>query len=85
MMTGMHVLMEAVCQLFPQEWPQMLPIAEYILHTRPMGAHGLSAHDMSCAYGIASESDRILAPFSVPSGAPEMELCKQKFNQFSQL
>ena len=63
----------------------MLPIVEYILHTRPMGPHGISAHDLACAYGIASESDRLLAPFSVPGGAPETEQCKEKFTRFREL
>ena len=41
------ILMHEVCKAFPQEWPSLIPTVEYLYHTRPQGAHGLSAHDMT--------------------------------------
>ena len=68
MMVQMQVLVESVCSVFPQEWPELLPAVEYLLHTAPQGPHGLSAHDLPCAHAIASETDKRLVPFLIPSG-----------------
>jgi len=85
MMTDLLVLMESMCAIFPQEWPSLLPAVEYLLHTAPQGVHGISAHDMGCAYGIASESDRALVPYLLPKGLPETDHIAGMFARFRQL
>ena len=74
MIANQLVLMQAVCGAYPQEWPALLPVVEYLQHTAPLGSHGFSAHDLSCAYGVLSDSEARLAPFKVPTGCPELSL-----------
>ena len=57
----------------------------FFLHTSPQGLHGISANDLACAYGIASDSDRALAPFMIPQGLPETEQVATMFSRFRQL
>ena len=85
MMTDMFVLMEAICTIFPQEWPALISAVEYLLHTCPQGPHGISANDLGCAYGIASDSDRQLAPFMLPAGLPETHAVASMFSRFRHL
>ena len=85
MMVQMQVLMESVCSVFPQEWPELLPAVEHLLHTAPQGPHGLSAHDLSCAHAVASETDKRLVPFLIPHGLPETDLAVNMFSRFRQL
>ena len=85
MMTDMFILMESICSIYPQEWPTLLPAIEYLLHTCPQGPHGISAHDLGCAYGIASDTDRALAPFVLPGGLPETHKVAGMFSRFRQL
>ena len=84
-MANTLVLMHAVCEAHPQEWPALLPVVEYVQMTAPMGAHGFSAQDLSCAYSIASESDSRLAPFCIPSGLPESDVVARTFNEFKSI
>ena len=79
------VLMHAVCHAFPQEWPALIPAVEYLYHTAPQGAHGLSAHDMSCGYSIATPVDARLEPFMVPTGLPETDVAVRLFMNFREL
>ena len=85
MMTNQLLLMQAVTDAHPQEWPTLVPVVEYVQHTAPQGAHGLSAHDMSCAYSIITETDASLAPFKVPSGLPESDIVARMFSSFKSI
>ena len=67
------VLLHAVTAAHPQEWPQLLPVVEYLQAIAPQGSHGFSAHDLCCAYSIITEADSRLAPFRAPQGLPESE------------
>ena len=51
----------------------------------PQGAHGVSAHDMTCGYALTVPSDSMLAPFMVPSGLPETEIAVRLFANFREL
>ena len=82
MMSDNQVLMHAVCHAFPQEWPALLPAVEYLYFTAPQGAHGLSAHDVSCNFAIAAPTDSRLAPFTVPRGLPETDVAVRLFTNF---
>ena len=48
------LLMNEVCNTFPQEWAAMMPVLEYLCETAPRKPHGLSAFDLTqCAsYGF---------------------------------
>ena len=85
MMTSLLILMKAVAHAFPQEWASLVPAVEYLLHTAPQGAHGLSAHDLFCAYGIASSADARLAPFRVPKGLPATNAAAGLFDRLREL
>ena len=78
------ILMHEVCKAFPQEWPSLIPTVEYLYHTRPQGAHGLSAHDMTAGYAIASSVDKRLAPFQVPTGLAETDVATKLFANFKE-
>ena len=56
-MTNQMILMKEICRAFPQEWSSLIPAVECLMHTAPQGPHGLSAHDLGCAYSIANPSD----------------------------
>ena len=81
MMTNLLILMRAVTHAFPQEWASLVPAVEYLLHTAPQGVHGLSAHDLFCAYGVASTADSRLAPFRVPKGIAETDVAANMFDR----
>ena len=85
MMVQLTLLLKAVVNAFPQEWAALLPAVEFLLHTAPQGAHGLSAHDLSCAYGIATTAEARLMPFMVPTGLPETHVAANLFNRFREL
>ena len=70
MMKNHLILMNKVCEAFPQEWPSLLPALEYLYATAPQGPHGLSAHDIECGHALAASVDKQLAPFTVPKGLP---------------
>ncbi len=57
MMKNHLILMNKVCEAFPQEWPSLIPALEYLYATAPQGAHGLSAHDMECGHAMAGSVD----------------------------
>ena len=80
MMTQLMIVMKDVVMAFPQEWEALLPAVEHLMHTAPKGAHGISAHDLSCAWSIASDKDTILAPFRVPRGVAESDQAVNLFN-----
>ena len=79
------ILMNMVCHAFPQEWPALLDVLEFLYFTAPQGPHGLSAYDMSCGYAIASPMDSRLEPFMVPKGLPETEIAARLFENFREL
>ena len=76
------IFMKAITDAHPLEWPSLLPVAEYIQHTAPQGAHGFSALDLTCAYSIISDADARLAPFRVPRGVPESDQVARMFSNF---
>ena len=76
------ILMNMVVKAFPQEWPFLVPVLEYLYDHAPQGAHGITAHDMSTGYAIATPMDRRLAPFKLPKDIAETEVCKELFNNF---
>ncbi len=63
----------------------MVPALEYLCETAPREPHGLSALDLSQGYGLLVDSDRRLAPFSLPWGMPETEVAQQLFGRFKEL
>ena len=79
------ILMQAVTSAHPQEWPALLPVVEYVQATAPQGIHGFSAHDMSCAYAVVTETDARLSPFEVPLGLPESDIVARTFSQFKSI
>ena len=79
------ILMKAITDAHPLEWPSLLPVAKYIQHTAPQGAHGFSALDLSCAYSIVTDADARLAPFRVPRGLPESDQVARMFSNFRDL
>ena len=85
MLAQHSVLMHAVCHAFPQEWPALVPAVEYLYHTAPQGAHGLSAYDMSCGFAIATPQEPRLAPFLVPTGLPETDVAVKLFSNFREV
>ena len=82
MMTNLLILMQEVVQAYPQEWAALVPVVEYLMFTAPQGAHGLSAHDLSCAYAVAHPADARLAPFMIPKGLPETDVAAKPFQGF---
>ena len=85
MIANQLILMQEVCKAFPQEWAALIPVVEYLHHTAPQGPHGFSAHDLSCAYAIASPTDAQLAPFRVPKGLPETDTVARLFSNFKEM
>ena len=85
MMQTHLILMYAVAHAFPQEWTALLPVVEFLYHTAPQGAHGLSAHDLSCGFAVAQAVDDRLKPFVVAAGAPETEIAARLFTNFRML
>ena len=85
MMNDLLALLNHVVSAHPQEWPTLLPALEYLFHTAPQGAHGLSARDISCGYSILSNVDKRLLPFQVPRGLPESDLASKVFSNFKEL
>ena len=63
----------------------MVPVLEYLYHTMPMSATGLSAHDMSCGHALASTREELLRPFEVPVGLPETDIAAKLFSAFREL
>ena len=55
------------------------------MHTQPLGPHGFSAHDLTCAYSIITEADARLVPFKVPHGLPESEIVAKMFSSFKSI
>ena len=84
-MINASILLNATARAFPQEWAALVEVLEYLYDTMPQGVHGLSAHDMTCGYAIASSVDRRLAPFMVPKGLPETEVCAKLFPSWKEL
>ena len=84
-MNNQLILMQAVTCAHPQEWPSLIPDVEYVQHTAPQGAYGFSAHDMSSAYSIVSESDACLVPFLVPQGLPDSDAVAKLFSNFKSI
>ena len=82
MILSLLILMKEVVKAFPQEWASLVPAVEHLMHTAPQGSHGISAHDLSCAWGIASSTDSCLAPFRVPAGLPETDVASKLFDGF---
>ena len=82
MMQHQLILMQSVTKAHPQEWPSLIPVVEYVQHTAPQGAHGFSAHDLSCAHSIITDTDAKLAPFRVPQGLPESDQVARLFSNF---
>ena len=82
MMSHQLILMQSVCRAHPQEWPTLVPVVEYVQHTAPQGAHGFSAHDMSCAHPIITDMEAKLAPFRIPQGVPESDHVAKLFSNF---
>ena len=85
MMHNHLILMQVVCKAFPQEWPSLICVLEFLYDTAPQGVHGLSAHDMSTGYAIASPQSRRLAPFMVPRGLAETDVAVRLFANFREL
>ena len=85
MLTSLLILMKEVVNAFPQEWANLVPAVEHLMHTAPQGSHGISAHDLSCAWGIACSRDTQLAPFQVPAGTPETDVASGLFSNFREL
>ena len=79
------LLMNEVCSAFPQEWAALVPALEYLCETAPREPHGLSAFDLSQGFGLLVDTDRRLAPFSLPWGLPETEVASRLFEQFREL
>ena len=77
------ILLNKVVKAFPQEWPSLIPVVEFLLHTAPQGDHGLSAHDMSCGYGLLSPADSKVAPFMVPKGIAETDVAAKVWNIYA--
>ena len=84
-MNNHRILVNSVCEAFPQEWLSLLPTLEYLYDTAPQGTHGLSAHDMSCGYAMASSVDNKLVPFIVPGGMANTDVAARLFTNFSDL
>ena len=85
MLISLLILMKEVVHSFPQEWSELVPAVEHLMFTAPQGSHGISAHDLSCAWGIAYSKDTQLAPFRVPQDSPETEVASAHFSNFRQL
>ena len=85
MLTSLLILMKEVVNAFPQEWANLVPAVEHLMHTAPQGSHGISAHDLSCAWGIACSRDTQLAPFRVPARTPETDIAAGVFTNFREL
>ena len=79
------ILLNKVVKAFPQEWPSLIPVVEFLLHTAPQGDLGLSAHDMSCGYGLLSPADSKVAPFMVPNGTAETDVAAKLFLNWKEL
>ena len=84
-MSSHQVLMDAVCEAFPQEWAALIPALGYLLKTAPRPSFGLPAFDLSCGYAFASAIDEQLAPFEAPKLLPVTEMAKEWFSRFREL
>ena len=56
-LTNHLILIHAVCNAYPQEWAALIPVVECIQHAASQSSHGFSAHDLSCACSIVSDTD----------------------------
>ena len=82
MMAHHLILMHEMGRLYPQEWPAMVPLIEYLMDTAPQEPHGLSAHDVTVGFAVAAEPERSLAPFLVPRAACETDTAARLFARF---
>ena len=78
------ILLNKVCQAFPQEWDVLAPVVEYLMDTE-IGETGFSAHELQTGYSLLQEPDRTLAPFMVPRGLPETDIAARLFSNFREL
>jgi hypothetical protein len=84
-LTNHIILMKQICDAYPLEWCTLVDSLEYLYDTEPQGDFGLSAHDMSTGYALASDVDKRLAPFKVPAGTAESDLAARVFDRFKDL
>ena len=84
-LTNHIILMRQVCDAYPQEWSSLVGALEYLYDVEPQGDYNLSAFDMSTGYALVSDVDRRLAPFTVPKGSVQSELCARVFDRFRSL
>ena len=82
MMINLVLLIQEVVKAFPQEWASLVPVVEFLMHAAPQGAHGISAHDLTCSFSIATRTDARLAPFRVPKGLRETDVAAQLLSNF---
>ena len=78
------ILIHKVCRAFPQEWDVLAPVVEYLLDTE-IGESGFSAHELQTGYALLQEPDVSLAPFMLPRGTAQTEVCARLFSNFREL
>ncbi len=75
------ILIHQICEAFPQEWDELAPVVEYLMDTE-IGECGFSAHELQTGYSLVQEPDVTLAPFMVPNGLPQTDICARLFCNF---
>ena len=66
-MHHLMILLHQVVKCFPNEWDQLIPVAEYLLDTE-IGETGFSAHELQTGYALLQTEDVTLAPFHASEG-----------------
>ena len=76
------VLMNELCACYPQEWPVLVPVLEYLCETAPREPHGLSALDLTQGYALLVNREQQESLFHVPDTLPETEVARKMFREF---
>ena len=62
----------------------LAPVVEYLQDTE-IGESGFSAHELQTGYALLQEPDVTLAPFMVPRGTAQTDICAKLFSDFREL
>ena len=79
------LLLSEACRSYLHEWAALVPTLEFLCDTAPREPHGLSAFDLTQDFALLVDSNRRLAPFTMPWGLPETEVASGMFERFKEL
>jgi len=76
------VLMNELCSCYPQEWPALVPVLEYLCETAPREPHGLPAFDLTQGFSLLVDRDQQESFFHIPDTLPETDIARAMFKEF---